>query len=623
MRLSVSRSIALATVVIFLPLAVNAQIIPSDRIINWDPGVRGGIPTRTTVFQTVPVGGNIQLALNNCPSGQVVQLISGTYSISSPLTIPSNVTLRGVGMGMTIIKGASGFNDSVLVQFDNGYDSNWAAPERSLVSPAKGATTITTTGNHGWSENNIVLIDMLENPAGDPPVQGSGHLGNCTWCGRPPDVGERPFGQWVKIVSVPTLTTAIIDPPLYYSYYNQPKGVQMRGLTHYGGIEDLTINNAASRAGEAVLGIYGAINCWAYRVEITGIYKKAIHGYGALWFTMQGSRVHGAIPIGADRSPQYDSDRAYGFFMGPHFSAGLVTDTIFDEVTMGVSFEGAAAGNVFSYNFINDVWWKETDSDPADRDYPQRFGPLMHGPHPFMNLVEGNWSGGRIRHDEYWGTSSHFTYLRNRVIQVNRANRGEIEAQRWTVDIERRNQYMNFVGNVLGGGPDVKETNYELINGESAPYQDSKASIWKIGYKSLGSGSDLYDNKTLSSMLRWGNWCYRTSDSVAGSSITYSNNNVVNTNDTTIPQSYYLTSKPSWFDSYPGNPSWFKFSDSDPAYPWPPYDPAVDKSHDDCTPRIPAHARFMSFKPNARPFNSCGPADALAPAAPINLRLKP
>lgn len=568
--------------------AVRAEILSPDRKINWDPGVRGGVPIRTTIYTTLPTSASasaIQSALNLCPSNQVVQLSAGIYNINAVLKIPSGVTLRGAGLSNTFLKGQASFSGDVVLLFDNSFDESWGAPARSLVSPTKGATTITTTAAHGWTAGSVLLIDMVEQPNGDPPIDNGGSLGNCSWCGRAS--GTRPIGQWVKVVSVPTSTTATIDPPLYWSYANSPEAVQMRGLTHYAGVEDLSVDNLTSACQDTV-GVFGAINCWLSNVELKGNKRRAMWAFGGLWFTMQGCRVTGGIPIDSDRGANYHSDRAYGPFLGPHFTASLITDSIFEKLTMGIAWEGGVSGNVFSYNFITNIWWEDTG------DSPRRFGPLMHGPHPFMNLIEGNWSGGRVRADEYWGTSSHFVALRNRIVQVDR---GAGDSQQWTIDVERRNWYWSFVGNLLGGGGGVNEDNYEYINGENAPYGDSKNTVWKIGYESLGSDNTLYDNGTLRTFVRWGNWCYRTNDTVAGAGVTYHTNNIVNIADRVIPSSYYLSSKPTFFGGLT----------------WPPYDPANPTFNSPTN--IPAGYRY------AFGVNPPGGGGPTKPAPPSNLRV--
>src|SRR5882724_380973 len=80
---------SLILVLLFLQPTASAlaEIIPADRRIQWDPGVRGGIPNRTTIFANVKnapynaVGNGvmddtaaIQAAITACPSNQVVYL---------------------------------------------------------------------------------------------------------------------------------------------------------------------------------------------------------------------------------------------------------------------------------------------------------------------------------------------------------------------------------------------------------------------------------------------------------------------------------------------------------------------------------------------------------------------
>src|SRR5882672_6757105 len=77
-------------------------ILSPSRAINWSSaGVTGGIPNRTTICSTLNPGATaaqINSAIAACPSGQVVLLNAGTYTLSSSIKFSkSNVTLRGAG----------------------------------------------------------------------------------------------------------------------------------------------------------------------------------------------------------------------------------------------------------------------------------------------------------------------------------------------------------------------------------------------------------------------------------------------------------------------------------------------------------------------------------------------
>ncbi len=88
-------------------------ILPAgrDASANWRMAGMlsvGGIPNRTTVCATVhPLGGgrddtnSIQNAIEACPSGDVVQLAAGTFTVAEGnyVQVDRGVTLRGAGPG--------------------------------------------------------------------------------------------------------------------------------------------------------------------------------------------------------------------------------------------------------------------------------------------------------------------------------------------------------------------------------------------------------------------------------------------------------------------------------------------------------------------------------------------
>ena len=107
-----------AIILLYPPARVNAQawsgIISSSRAIDWSKaGVIGGIPNRTTICATLNPGATasqINSAIAACPSGQVVKLNAGTYSLSGGIVFnnKSNVTLRGAGPDQTILAFSAG-----------------------------------------------------------------------------------------------------------------------------------------------------------------------------------------------------------------------------------------------------------------------------------------------------------------------------------------------------------------------------------------------------------------------------------------------------------------------------------------------------------------------------------
>ena len=177
---------------------------PANRMTTWQPGVtyNGGIPNRTTVCATLsPLGGTqddtaqIQRAINNCPSGQVVKLNAGTFNIYTSIVIAnSNVTLRGagpgtgasggihapsdlLGAGSVVTGGGTGTflvkqnrntNNYGLLQI-SGSSMNDVQDSTNLATDAVlGAYSVTLASNPGITVGTYVLID--ENTDNDPDV---------------------------------------------------------------------------------------------------------------------------------------------------------------------------------------------------------------------------------------------------------------------------------------------------------------------------------------------------------------------------------------------------------------------------------------------------------------------
>jgi len=151
----------------------HAEIIPAARRITWDPGVRGDIPVRSTICANVRnspynATGNgtsddttaLQNAISACASGQVVLVPAGTYRITAPIRVKSGVTLRGEGMGRSIIKGASGYGSRWLIGYeDPNYDWSMSnSTSRTLTAgTSKGSTSLTTSAAHGWAAGDYIL----------------------------------------------------------------------------------------------------------------------------------------------------------------------------------------------------------------------------------------------------------------------------------------------------------------------------------------------------------------------------------------------------------------------------------------------------------------------------------
>src|SRR2546422_6877220 len=144
---------------LFACASVHAQtpwsgVLAPSRAIDWSKaGVVGGIPNRTTICTTLTssaTSAQINSAIAACPSGQVVSLGAGTYSISGQIFFnnKSNVTLRGAGPDQTIVAftAAGGCNglgaDVCVVDGYNNYSGDPHNVATGTAGSAKGANSI-------------------------------------------------------------------------------------------------------------------------------------------------------------------------------------------------------------------------------------------------------------------------------------------------------------------------------------------------------------------------------------------------------------------------------------------------------------------------------------------------
>jgi hypothetical protein len=267
-------------------------------------------------------------------------------------------------------------------------------------------------------------------------------------------------------------------------------------------------------------------------------------------------------------SDHYGQDHGYAIELGQYSTGNLIENNIFYDVVLTLNLERGSTGNVVAYNYSHHiVYTNDPDAQMADW--------VTHGAHPTMNLYEGNM-GQKAGHDNYWGSSSHQTWLRNLLA----APEPMYSSQRHPVVVDATNWYMNFVGNVLGRSG-YAYTGYESTGATVPSCYYGDAAIYWLGYFS-GSGDCEWsaedDPGVAATLLRHGNFDYYNNAVVWDPGI----------EDHAIPPSYYLDAPPSWWGA---------------CAQWPPIGPDVDGyvSAD----FIPAYRRFHGLPEPACPA-SCG-----------------
>jgi len=526
-----------------------SSILTSTQAINWSNSGVGGIPARTTNCASLTSSATlsqINSALSSCPSGETVYLAAGTYSINGSINVPSNVTLRGAGANQTILN-ATGTGGGDVVSMGTGGPSY--NPVSITGGATNGSTSLTLSSAAGITTSSYLVITETNNPAF---VNSTGSEGACTWCdGSWTSNGSLARGQIVQVTAV-SGSTVTISPGLYGAYTQNPVAVPFNMAVQYAGVEDLQVysNNTGY---DASFGMSECAYCWIKGVESNytdGDQAEVYWGYRDEIRDSYFSNAYLHTPGTHDSCIQ----------IALKTSATLVENNIVERGHESVILEWGAAGNVISYNYTEGEFDNSSTSVVIG-------GIDFHGAHPQYNLLEGNMVT-EIYGDSVWGTSSQMTAYRNWVVGTNMictpySGRGTIacgtqgfQAAR-AMDMSYLTTLNNYVGNVVGS----KQMQSLIAYGDDTMGQvasveypatrsyDADAYGWSFGY---GEASD--DGS--------GTGCDGTTGPchLAGTSatdfITGNYNNIGAAVSwaaatLTLPASFYLTSKPSWWGSIP------------------------------------------------------------------------
>lgn len=498
----------------------------ASRLYDWTyAGVPGGIPARTTIYQTLNPGASatqINAAISSCPSGQVVYLAAGTYSVGRiDFGSENGVTLRGAGAGTTILNISSSIvNDQVYY----GTESTGVAVSAGYE---KGSTEITVASGASFVAGSLVAIS--ENPGQNKWGTGVGVYNRV---GFPTgstlhDLSQlRSFRHVSRIVSKTGNVLTIATPlPLAFAPSLSPKAYPLNASAHTTlcGIEDLTIN--AQNNVDTPINWYSADRCWVKGVELKNVPGSDI---GMI-------RFHGCTQCEIRRCYIHDAtgwpNQADGYATSFNFGTSncLIVDCITYKVADLCETNGAD-GCAYLYNY----GLQHNRSSEYARGIT-----LDHGPHGYMNLAEGNVLCNVVQ-DGYHGSTSHGTMFRNHL-------NGENMAQPKILNLCRGAYYFNVVGNVLG------RSGWNPLYYEQTMSSNSPSAIYVLGFPtadSMGLGgytsvpwtnwskpTNALDADVKATLLRHGNYDYFNHASVWDAAIT----------DREIPASLVYTSKPAWF----------------------------------------------------------------------------
>src|SRR5256712_540003 len=261
------------------------SIIPLARRTTWNPGIPGGIPSRTTICATLDAAtyGNgstdatsaIQAAINGCPEGEVVFLPAGTYRVTSNLTIAKGIVLRGAGPTLTQIRASLAAGSVAAIYLANLWPT-WGSAVNVTADVPKDATSIPVANASGFAAGDIIQIDQLDDTS-------YVYDGNCPWFKRPDygptTTGHRSQGQVVEIASIVGNTLNLTTPihlgfklgfaPQVFKPTGPPPPAgssEPPGITKYAGLESLYVTGGQNNQ----ISMMNCAYCWIANVESDG-----------------------------------------------------------------------------------------------------------------------------------------------------------------------------------------------------------------------------------------------------------------------------------------------------------------------------------------------------------------
>jgi len=567
----------------------------------------GGIPKRTTIYRTLsPSGGDdtaaIQVALDACLPNQVVQLTAGVFRITgNGLNFStSNCTLRGAGPGQQkntginavaasgsgtyvvdptatqLIKADRATNPGSAVLYVYPKNEGFGASINLAADATQGTNSLTLISNPGIQVGEIVLIDM--NTDNDPdvvygPSFGPPGDGSRRWFMRQ----DRSLNQLMEVTAVND-NVITFDTPFHITFTTADQAQ----LTRYAapflrqvGVENLFVWGGMGGDYHGNISVNNCAYCWVKNVEAAWSVGTSIGFYSTFRSVLRDSFIH-ETPDPNPGGAGYLTGLAYGA------SDNLFENNIMWYGNKEIVMRATGGGNVIAYNYMDDSFGST---------YPESSEAGLNAGHyttPHMELLEGNYSQNYAG-DSYWGNSIYITVFRNWLSGLRAAHSplntytftpsnqrnctyayGDYRG-RTAVSVNAHSYYTSFVGNILGMQNqqllsdryhyqscynDVEKEFIEQVNTSAAVGSADNADaviMWSFGpYQASVNVSPChcwtYIDTTIDTQLRQGNW-----DWVSKAQHWYGIGGRTDGSGTPapIPNSFYLSSKPTFFGSKP------------------------------------------------------------------------
>ena len=455
------------------------------------------------------------------------------------------------------------------------------------------SVTLNTTPSPAIHVGDHVLLDEVT--TSDPNVVwGPSYGGNYNQYGY-----GIPFRDGVSLVDVMEVSavsgaTITFDTPITYPYhtaYSAQLSTYPTPFINGVGIENLFVWGGMGGNGQGNIALAQCAYCWIKNVDASWSTGSDMDFIATFRNVLRDSFIH--------ETPTPDpGGNGYLLSVTAGASENLVENNIFWYGNKVDTIRAAGGGNVFAYNYTDDAFGSTYP------DEPEAGINAGHLTTSHMELLEGNYSQN-FKGDTYWGNSIYITAFRNWLSQ-HRAGADELNGYSYTgggcyalygdydggsraaVDIQAYSYNNNFVGNVLGTSGQQLLTEpsgdgYSPCNGpqtgwvlqittlaEAQTYNGlfgggNYVPIWQIGtYQASVNAtagftfSDCpsegtqpgnawtFDSCTINTITRTANWdWYSQAEHCYGTGGTTD----LGCSGVTVPDSFYLTAKPSFFGS--------------------------------------------------------------------------
>ncbi len=545
-------------------------ILTPPRAVDWRNSGPQTLPTGYTICQTIaPYTGTaatINTALSTCGAHTIVQLGTGTFTLSTGILLnQNNVLLNGNGANQTIISFTSaaasscnGFSATICIF---GGDSTFWIPGTGITVTGgltQGSTSITVDNASTIQVGKAIVINSC-----DTGKSGTNCAGTSTDNGNVYNTGDiystsgptgaslsgadsgngtpSRFSSEVHTVTNVVGTTITLGEPIEHTTWISPQAWTFNPITG-SGVTNIGVNIANNTSAIYGIGLFNGCND-----VITGnaVINPQVSSYALT------DACHILIEsFYADSAQSSDN-------FGVHLTQ--VSDSVIDNFdvqqnTVGLMCEGPCNGNVIAYGYFTAMCnYLGLSQDCASDDVSQAI--RFHSNGDDYNLIEGI-CGTAIDADGTHGTHLFNTYYRNCLPAWEScatspycgANNAKDFLTNSILLYALQGRYANVLLNLMGTSG--YHTSYNFTSGQV------NTALILLGAQVSGN-TPPPDSIVGSSTMFWGNWdvvhgATQWNASEVPTNIAVDPNALPSatcsqTNPNNCPASFYLSTKPSWW----------------------------------------------------------------------------